>query len=140
MTRVGVWLALLVVAISPLAAGCSAPSDGPALSIADEAAASEQDAPRGRELSPAARAKCLAEGGFVQRAGLLGYEGCYRRFKDGGKSCSDGAQCLAGRCDYKGKGDEAASGLRGQCASNNIPFGCRQSLINGRITESICVD
>ena len=139
MTRSGVWLTIVALTASIVATACTAPAETPAVAITD-AAAIEPAAPRGRDLSPEARAKCLAEGGFIPRAGMMGYEGCWRRFKDGGKTCIDGAQCLAGRCDYKGKGDETASGLTGQCAADNIPFGCRQSLTAGRISLSICVD
>ena len=153
MTRSGVWLTIVALAFAAVAA-CTAPAEPPAVAIAD-AVAAERGAPRGRDLSPEARARCVADGGFVQRAGMLGYEGCYRRFKDGGKSCSDGAQCLAGRCDYKTKGDGAkgdgskgdgakgegtTSGLTGQCARDDIPFGCRQSLTGGHVSQSICVD
>lgn len=137
MTRAGHWLTFGAVAASILVASCTAPAETPAVAISGVA---EPAAPRGRDMTPEARARCLAEGGFVQRAGMMGYEGCYRRFKDGGKTCTDGAQCLAGRCDYKGKGDETASALTGRCAADNIPFGCRQSLAAGRISQSICVD
>ena len=136
MTRSAVWLAVLALMTGAVAA-CTAPAAPRAVAVSE---AVVPDTPRGRDLAPEARARCLAEGGFVQRAGMMGYEGCWRRFKDGGKTCTDGGQCLAGRCDYKGKGDETKNDLVGRCAADNIPFGCRQSLTNGRIGQSICVD
>lgn len=141
MRRTRPWLALCALGLATLGWGCSGPAGRLDASPAATRSA-ETSGPRGavgRKLSDADRATCLAGGGFVQRAGMMGSEGCYHRFRDGGKTCGDGSECLAGSCYYEGKQSDG-SGLRGQCARDDIPFGCRQSLKDGRVSVALCVD
>lgn len=141
MRRSTTWLLPCALGLLTLASGCSsAPVQAASAPIQSEAPAAPGQTPYARRLSDAARASCLAQGGFVQRAGMLGSEGCYHRFSDAGKTCRDGSDCLGRRCDYKGKDSPAASDLHGQCAADDIPFGCRQTLKSGRAEPAICVD
>jgi hypothetical protein len=141
MRRFRTWLLPCALGFVTLAGGCSSAlvQAAPAPHQSETPAAAGQT-PYGHSLSDAARARCLAGGGFVRRAGMLGSEGCYHRFSDAGKTCHDGSDCLGRRCYYEGKDSPAASDLRGQCAADDIPFGCRQTLKAGRTEPAICVD
>jgi hypothetical protein len=103
-----------------------------------------------RTLSAQDRAKCVAAGGFVRREGMMQVEACLRRFRDGGKSCGDGSECLSKECLYqpslpleskRGRSASGSStGLRGVCASDNSGFGCKQFVKEGKLTGGLCVD
>lgn len=100
-----------------------------------------------KTLSSADRRMCVAEGGFESR-GPFGYPICQLRYSDGGKTCSDKADC-AGRClvnlDGGSPGDpipEPGQAARGQCEAQRSTFGCYAVVVGGRITSegAVCVD
>jgi hypothetical protein len=108
------------------------------------AGATAASAQRGRALTEAERAACLAARGRVQIGGLLGNEICVRPTSDAGRRCTSSSQCEA-MCLY-----EPRSGLRqtprpgarvtGRCQRETNAFGCRQAVERGRLQPALCVD
>lgn len=86
----------------------------------------------------AAKKQCTALGGRLQQAGRMGRYACYAQYSDGGKVCSDDADCQG---DCRAVGD-APMGQRatGQCTASNNPFGCYARVENGIVGPTICVD
>jgi hypothetical protein len=84
------------------------------------------------------RADCETKGGRVERAGLLGWERCTRSFTDGGKICTDSAQCQ-GQCRAEAIGAPREK-LTGRCTANDNPFGCYATVQNGMSAGMLCVD
>ncbi len=84
-------------------------------------------------------ALCRANGGEVRPVCMRGNDYCVVPFSDGGKTCTDGAQCLSGRCFGDGKDDFDAEAT-GTCAANNDPCGCFQLVEDGKATPTLCVD
>jgi len=90
------------------------------------------------KLTAFERVQCLTQGGFVERAGLLGAERCTRPYSDGGMICSDNSQCQ-GNCiaPPNSAGELVVSGT---CQKNDNTFGCMSFVENGRATPALCVD
>lgn len=89
-------------------------------------------------LSQAEKVSCVQNGGFVERAGLLGAERCTTPFSDGGLVCTDSAQCQ-GQC----RGDlnsAVGTSVAGVCQANDNPFGCFSEVVNGQAGPGLCVD
>lgn len=83
---------------------------------------------------------CRAQGGEVMKTGRAQCYRCVMSYADAGKACKDSADCQ-GACETSG--EFINSGLAnqiGQCASNNNPFGCRQTIEKGVAQSAICVD
>ena len=86
------------------------------------------------------RAQCEAVGGEVRPAGLLGAENCIQTYADAGKACSDTSDCQ-GLCMVTGEFVDMDSATNtGQCQVTDSPFGCYQTVENGRATPALCVD
>ena len=95
----------------------------------------------GEFATPEERKMCEAAGGEVMRVGMLGWENCVQSFADAAKACRDGAECLGGRCMIVGEfADYGAATDQGQCAANDSPFGCYQTVENGKASPALCVD
>ena len=92
--------------------------------------------------TPADVAACVKRGGVLQPEGLSGYiDGglCTRSFRDAGKVCSDGSQCLSHRCQSDDR--RAATGEAvGRCRATDYPFGCQALVSKGRAAPAVCVD
>lgn len=75
----------------------------------------------------------------MERVGRAQTLQCVITYADAGKSCTDGSQCQAGRCQGP---MEAASreNVTGQCQPTNMAFGCYTTITNGRMGAAICVD
>ena len=120
----------------------STPPEVPDASVdatpADEAAY-ERISFEGERATQAERAKCEAAGGELHRAGLLGWENCIQPYADAGQTCSDSSDCTGG-CRYTGSGASIGETVTGTCQINDSPFGCFQSVDNGRATPPLCVD
>jgi len=82
--------------------------------------------------------KCIAEGGFVERAGMAGFERCTKRFSDGGKICTDSSEC-EGKC-FSNTATANQSNVTGNCQKTDNPFGCRAEVSNGKTGFALCVD
>lgn len=67
---------------------------------------------------------------------------CVTRFADAGRSCSGDADCV-GRCiiDYEQlDGRPVGAAATGQCQADDAPFGCFAEVIDGKITQPVCID
>jgi putative hemolysin len=88
-------------------------------------------------------AKCKARGGTLQRSGMQNSLGCIVRFADGGKPCTDSAQCR-GECLATGPSRNPFwpwdKPVRGVCAVDDNIFGCKGVIRGGKVMEYICVD
>lgn len=118
-----------IVAFAAIAAlaGCVVPPDH-----ADEG----PDAP---SLSVAKREACLADGGSVERRGILQAEMCVRSYADAGKVCTDGSQC-EGICMVEGQAGTPGTSAQGMCQKDDKLFGCFGVVTDGRIETGLCVD
>ena len=121
-----------LILLSVLAvAGCSRPQ------VVDESPAPLPTAP-----AAARAAKCTGPGQFWARRGLAGETMCVTPYPDAGKACSDKNDC-AGRCiaDYDDvRGRTSGSAAVGKCQTDNALFGCYAEVVQGRLTQRICVD
>lgn len=90
-------------------------------------------------LSEADRAACQADGGIVERAGLLGAERCTRPYSDAGKLCTDSGQCEGG-CRSDDLSPDSGEPVMGVCQADDNPFGCYTEIVDGRADHAICVD
>lgn len=90
-----------------------------------------------RTLSAEDRAMCVAQGGFVERAGMLGAERCTMTYSDGGNICIDSSNC-EGKCVTGVGGDKGA--VSGQCQKTDNPFGCYSEVLGGKVQPGLCVD
>ena len=89
-------------------------------------------------LTQAQRQQCLASGGKVERAGLLGAERCTLSYGDAGKVCTDSSQCL-GKCVADLDGANKIN-ISGTCQKTDNPFGCYAFVENGRTGPALCAD
>ncbi|RKQ69517.1 hypothetical protein DES40_2318 [Litorimonas taeanensis] len=98
----------------------------------------EADASEPGKLSAVERTQCLTNGGFIERAGMLGYERCTMRYSDGGNICIDSSNC-EGKClaSADAANQNAVSGL---CQITDNPFGCYAEVVAGTISAALCVD
>jgi hypothetical protein len=90
------------------------------------------------QMNAAEKADCLTKGGFIERAGMLGFERCTIRYSDGGNICIDSSNC-EGKClaSVEGAQNKAVSG---QCQATDNPFGCYAEVIAGTTGPALCVD
>lgn len=105
--------------------------------IPSEPVTSSPTPDRNRTLSAEDRARCVAQGGFVERAGLLGAERCTMTYSDGGNICIDSSNCQ-GKCVTGVGGDKGA--VSGQCQKTDNPFGCYSEVLGGKVQPGLCVD
>lgn len=88
--------------------------------------------------NPQSMKQCIASGGRWHGGPgvtMTGLGTCLRVAKDGGKRCTEGAQCEFG-CRYTGTG-AADSQLIGVCSSDNRG-GCGQWIVNGKLVPGAC--
>lgn len=83
-------------------------------------------------------ADCVQSLGKIERAGFLGAERCTRPYSDGGKSCTDSAQC-EGQCRAPSMNmtDQTVVGV---CQMDDNPFGCHAQVRGGVAEPALCVD
>lgn len=86
-------------------------------------------------------AQCEADGGFVERRGMIGLPICVTPYEDGGKACTDSSECQ-GQCILKSWGaEEPGEGpIVGSCEPDDKTFGCFGIVTNGKVESAICVD
>jgi hypothetical protein len=92
----------------------------------------------GGALSAAEKLACVQNGGFVERAGLLGAERCTQPFSDAGLVCTDSGQCQ-GQCRGTLNTDVGAD-VTGVCQATDNPFGCFSEVLGGKAGPGLCVD
>jgi hypothetical protein len=103
-----------------------------------------------KQLSASERKECFARGGYESRSGF-GYPLCQFDYSDGGKFCSDKADCQ-GRClnhldglpnpipeDQMPKAGDTATGF---CEMKKSTFGCYAVIEKGKINHkgTFCQD
>ncbi len=94
--------------------------------------------PEAPKMTTLEKATCLATGGKIEKAGILGAERCTRPYGDGGMVCSDSSQCQ-GKC-LAGTDDANKTGITGTCQRTDNPFGCFAEVKNGKTEFGLCVD
>ncbi len=123
-----------------LLTACQTGLNGPATTETQNAAiAHERISFQSERASEAERQACEAAGGEVHRAGILGYDNCILPYADAGKTCSDSSDCL-GDCRMTWPGAQPEETVTGTCQINDSPFGCFQTVENGRAGHTLCVD
>lgn len=90
------------------------------------------------KMSAIERTQCLTKGGFIERAGLLGYERCTMRYSDGGNICIDSSNC-EGKCLATPQ-DAQTNTVSGLCQKTDSPFGCYAEVVAGKVGPALCVD
>ncbi len=84
------------------------------------------------------RAGCLARGGTVRGAGLLGLPVCELPFPDAGRACTSRSDCQ-GLCLVPAPVPRGAR-VTGACQATNVAEGCRTPVDAGMAGETVCVD
>ncbi len=105
------------------------------LTLAACAAPSEEAAP----AQNTAEAQCAAQGGQLERVGRAQTLQCVIQYADAGKACRGAGACESGRCLGPVDADPE-SDIVGECAANNMRFGCYSVISGGRVQSAICVD
>jgi hypothetical protein len=124
--RLAKWILVSVVTVGPAFSG-SPPIDRP-----------NADA-RG---AYSAKLEGCAERGGVPAHGPFGETYCRIRYHDGGKLCTDNAQCTGG-CVYRptsGPLRKPEGHVVGTCKRANVEFGCFGLVAHGRVEHLFCVD
>lgn len=114
-------LLLLTVMVSVACAGCAHRRQPPAPA-----------------RDPAAIARCLEQGGVLTTTGIASAPLCRRRYADGGKACSDNAQC-AGNCIFEGTPAHGAP-VTGRCEALEAAWDCSHEVVAGRAHYGVCAD
>ena len=125
----------------PAAEG-SPPASPPTGSSAPAASAPPPTAPppEGPEprATPQETQQCSARGGTIQPICRLGKLSCVVPYRDGGKPCSDKADCT-GKCLYEGP-TPAPANATGKCQLSNDPCGCKAPIRHGHVQAPVCLD
>ncbi|MDR6114154.1 MULTISPECIES: hypothetical protein [unclassified Sphingomonas] len=114
-------------------------------------------------LTQAEAKACSKGGGIVKRVGLAQNEACIRLFPDRGKQCTGPADCT-GECRFSDdtrplpppntvsrrqmeallhqwdKMPPIGSKVVGKCQWSSEAFGCRATVVGGRLQERMCRD
>lgn len=85
----------------------------------------------------ATESACRERGGEWKALGMADIEQCVLPTPDGGKACTDNAQCEGVCMAPEGATDGARA--TGTCSVDNDVFGCRQHVSQGTVV-AICVD
>jgi hypothetical protein len=131
-------LAGLILAV--LLTGCAAqpaPAPPPPPPVAAKPMPPQQNV-RADGYDPAAEQTCKAKGGSYRIGGLLGRFYCPLSFSDGGKDCTDKADCQ-GACLAQ-PGARMGEAAIGKCAATDSPFGCNAPVNKGVAGPVLCVD
>ena len=88
--------------------------------------------------------QCAAQGGTVEKRGMVNAEMCVIRFKEAGKVCSGKADC-EGKClasaDIGWRDYPIGTPAKGKCQYENSEFGCYAKVQGGKIvTGFMCTD
>src|SRR5689334_12477960 len=75
---------------------------------------------------------CRSKGGTWEARGRLGVPGCVLYAKDAGKPCERRSECEFA-CLYIGSPPLPGAEVKGQCARDNSPFGCRSFVEGSRL-------
>lgn len=96
----------------------------------------------GPTMTPPNVEGCRAAGGTVQNVCRRQLLACVVPYSDGGKRCTDSAQCK-GKCLIDTEADtefEPGDRVEGICEQNNDPCGCKIEVVRGKVGSGACVD
>ena len=95
----------------------------------------------GAHPTPDERARCEAAGGRIEMGGLMGHERCVQTYADAGKACTGSSDCL-GQCILDSSHGSVPMGgaATGTCQVTDSPFGCYQTVEDGKAQPEKCVD
>jgi hypothetical protein len=130
---------VLVAAFGALALVGCAPQDGPQPPTPPVGGEKGQNQSYSRDMGTADRAACEAEGGSVQRRGMLGMEQCVHAYADAGKQCTDSSQCQ-GKCVGSAGAVSPDKPASGTCQADDRLYGCYAEVRQGKAVNAICVD
>jgi len=85
-------------------------------------------------------AECRASGGKMQRVGRLQTLQCVIQYRDAGKACRSGSDCLGDCVAVGSTAPLEGRATAGVCQADSNRFGCRTRVEDGRATPTICVD
>ncbi len=118
---------------------------------------------RSTKLTVAAAKVCVKSGGVVGKVGMAQHDACVRLFPDRGKRCAGPKDC-GGECRFADdtrplprlgsvsrrqldlllhpwdKMPPVGSKVVGKCQWSSDRFGCRATVVNGRLQGSMCLD
>jgi hypothetical protein len=120
---------ILICGIMVLLASC-APAPAPPSPATDSA------------MTPPSVEECQAKGGTIRNVCRRQLPACVVPYPDGGKRCTDNAQCK-GKClvDTGTDGSSEPGGsVEGKCQQDNDPCGCKIEVVNGKVAGGACVD
>ncbi len=84
---------------------------------------------------------CQKQGGLLKKQGMAQCYFCTIEYADAGKACSSSSDCQGACLNYKGNFVPADKiNQKGQCAKDNLSFGCYQIIEKGISKHPICVD
>jgi hypothetical protein len=86
-----------------------------------------------------ARNQCLSEGGNWGPQGMSHHGLCVRTMADGGKSCTEAADCQ-GKCIYNGPHVPQGTPVPGKCSVSDLGFGCFNLVRDGKYAARLCAD
>lgn len=82
---------------------------------------------------------CARQQGAVRQVGLLGHWMCVLPFADAGQACQSRADCT-GAC-FAPQGAAVGERATGTCQADSAAmFGCHSLIIDGRVTQGLCID
>jgi len=93
-------------------------------------------------ITPPNVEECRADGGTVRNVCRRQWPACVVPYSDGGKLCTDSAQCK-GKCliDTEADNDfEPGDDAEGICQRDNDPCGCKIEVVKGKVGSGACVD
>lgn len=118
---------------------------------------------RSIKLTVAAAKSCVKSGGVVEKVGMAQHEACVRLFPDRGKRCTGPTDC-GGECRFADdtrplprpgsvsrrqlylllhqwdKMPPVGSKVVGKCQWSSDRFGCRATVVGGRLQGAMCLD
>jgi len=93
-------------------------------------------------MTPPNVEECRANGGTIRNVCRRQWPACVVLYSDGGKSCTDSAQCK-GKCLLDTETDddfEPGDRAKGICQQDNDPCGCKIEVAKGKVRSGVCVD
>ena len=93
-------------------------------------------------MTPPNVEECRTNGGAVRNVCRRQWAACVVPYSDGGKRCTDSAQCK-GKCLMDTEaGDDFGPGDRveGICQQDNDPCACKIEVVKGKVGSGVCVD
>ena len=107
--------------------------------VRETLSAQNLDASRKEARAGIDESACRAAGGHIGSIGMFGLPACVRPLADGGKHCTDKADC-EGRCLGTGPAVSAGTPMTGACQRQEPLDGCWQEVAGGRAMQAWCAE